>query len=91
MPIRIKGELKHSKCWDCQRSMPIPGFGCCWARYYKPVPGWTAMRNDVPGMMGEKESYCVIDCPLYKQDDDRFVELLKRLEIPEAEYAKRFA
>lgn len=68
----------ETKCWTCQRG---PRSGCSWFASHEPVPGWKAERRDVlvqssTEKRGKRrnfrhyaESYLVIDCPLYLEDE----------------------
>lgn len=56
--------MTETLCWRCQRAMIISGVGCSWAFRFEPVPGWSAIRNDVSG----KKSYRVFSCPLFLPD-----------------------
>ena len=59
--------MSSTLCWTCGRAYG----GCSWSRYkvWKPVPGWTAVRNDIATPSGSYvESYVVTACPLYIVD-----------------------
>lgn len=63
---------RQSICWDCANAVPDPetGRGCSWSRRFEPVDGWLARRADLrrpEGEGGPVESYCVIDCPEFKE------------------------
>lgn len=65
LPDTLCGICAHAAKGDCSP--------CPWAREFKPVEGWTAEATRVQmstreGKAGAKvvESYCVIQCPLYK-------------------------
>lgn len=55
----------HTLCEVCANACG----GCCWSEYgvQRPVPGWSAVRNDI-NIFGDRsslkiESYAVLDCP----------------------------
>ena len=56
-------------CWNCSRSIN----GCCWARDFKPVPGWKAKPTKIKGFyeagkITTVDSFHVIECPEFKDD-----------------------
>lgn len=59
-------------CWDCINAVPEKGHGCSWSRSFKPVPGWVAKESKVyvkteDGVKVGVESYCVYECPEFKE------------------------
>lgn len=66
--------MADTLCWSCANY----GGKCPWSEHKKqrPVPGWKAHRNDILMRVEKrggvektyKESYFVIECPLYKSD-----------------------
>lgn len=58
--------MKFTKCWDCKNFVG----GCSWSKEGKPVEGWTAEHTH----NSSYEGYKVIDCPLFKKDDDKLGE-----------------
>lgn len=67
----------NSLCWLCRNAYS----GCSWSRYSLPVPGWTAVRNDLSYYNGKlhtvSKSYAVLDCPQFRLEA-RFAEAYKR-------------
>lgn len=66
---------EETLCWFCQRSMPDLKIGCSWAKWFRPVKGWTAEERDlllqvINGQRRMTKSYHVIDCPLFLPDDN---------------------
>ncbi|PKM39025.1 MAG: hypothetical protein CVV04_11925 [Firmicutes bacterium HGW-Firmicutes-9] len=63
---------KHSLCWTCLRSRPIPGIGCSWSRLYHPVKGWDAEATTIKSTRKSGTitygSYRVCACPLYIEE-----------------------
>lgn len=64
---------KQTKCWDCENANRLQ---CSWFDVpAKPVDGWNAVRRDIKwrdygrGMDIVQESYIVVDCPNFKQDE----------------------
>lgn len=51
-------------CWQCGRAY---GDGCSWFRDYTPVPGWTA----IPEELYSSGSYTVTACPEFVEDRRR--------------------
>lgn len=58
-------------CWTCQNALG----GCSWSKTFKPVEGWKAERKDIKNRTGKMttytESYKVISCPEYIEDEPR--------------------
>ena len=64
---RHVGKNQTTICWDCQNYCG----GCPWTRKpARPVPGWTATKTETCG-----GSYSVLDCPLFKRDAPRGIQL----------------
>lgn len=61
----------HTLCEVCANACG----GCCWSEYgvQRPVPGWSAVRNDINIFGGRSslkiESYAVLDCPQFSLED----------------------
>lgn len=72
--VTINGRLVGSLCQFCENSVPsiYKEQGCSWSRFLKPVEGWkatpTIMGN--PLKKGLVTSFCVHECPKFKQDSD---------------------
>ena len=68
----------NSICFDCKNAV----FGCCWAKRFEPVPGWEAVKTRIKNRNSEDsyyiDSYKVISCPQFKNDND---EVLHELEL----------
>lgn len=63
--------IKSTLCWSCQRSYK-PALKCSWARNYIPVKGWEAEYKPIHYYhYGDLDSYCVMDCPLYMEDEPK--------------------
>lgn len=48
-------------CWYCQNAIGK----CSWSHDFTPIPGWTA----IPDTVGEKLTYRIYRCPLFKEDN----------------------
>lgn len=57
-------------CWNCKNA--VGSTMCSWAKDFKPVVGWQAIRNDLKSTPGGGMviSYIVLCCPLFDPDDD---------------------
>lgn len=44
-------------------------FRCPWHIAFEPTPGWTATPTTIKNANSDYKSYCVTQCPLYKQRD----------------------
>ena len=55
---------KTSLCWDCKNCYG----GCCWSQSFEPVPGWDAVKTNIPSNGEFAESYKVINCPEFIRD-----------------------
>lgn len=69
--MRIKGRPAAGRkpatlCWYCEKAIG----GCCWSRYFQPVPGWKALSTVVYHSRSQKgmKSFLVLDCPEFKAD-----------------------
>lgn len=71
--------MSRTICWTCRQG---PRSGCSWFAEHRPVPGWTAWRNDIPAYRYDmerrenvvcalEESYQVTACPLYQPSPPR--------------------
>lgn len=63
---------KMTLCWSCKNAVPDfkKGYGCSWSNYFKPVEGWKATETEVSVQNKKKRSYIVIECPLYRADEE---------------------
>lgn len=72
---------KESLCWNCKRACCNPDHTCDWARFGRPVEGWTAEQGrayqifvpeeerDNPDEAYKTEyGYLVTACPLYERE-----------------------
>ena len=68
----LSGTTSKTLCWRCANSVPnnSTGTGCPWSILFKPVDGWKAEYHPAR-MLGQnivKETYTVIECPLFVED-----------------------
>lgn len=56
---------KFQPCWTCSRACG----GCEWSALFQPVPGWVAIPVSIPENGEESESYKIIYCPKYEQEE----------------------
>lgn len=79
-----KQTSKQTICWGCARALLRVGVACPWSLYFQPVPGWTAIRNDVyaqnNGVRTKRstESYIVTKCPRFLSDADYQKQIKKQ-------------
>lgn len=77
-----KQSTKQTICWGCARACAVRSIACPWSWSFCPVPGWTAIRNDVAyasyGNIKTNESYIVIKCPLFLSDADYKKQIKKQ-------------
>ena len=52
-------------CWTCKKACG----GCLWSRYHKPIPGWIAEPTHIPSNGAFADSYKIINCPEYVNDE----------------------
>lgn len=57
---------KENMCWYCDNATG----GCPWADDFEPVPGWDA-EADVMSGYGDKATYRIYNCPLFKRTEDK--------------------
>ena len=50
-----------SLCWDCKNATG----GCEWSQSFTPVDGWEA----IPRTIRDEDSFCVIKCPKFVEDE----------------------
>lgn len=65
---------------------------CPWIEYSKPVPGWKAEKTTIknPEIWGGKlESYCVIECPCFKESKRKEATIEEIIEV--FEFPVRYA
>lgn len=66
-------------CWECAKAYG----GCSWSAKFEPVAGWEARKyvraRRRLGVVDEWESYDVISCPEFEQEDRM---KMKRVRIP---------
>ena len=66
----MENRARQSICWECSRSVGMDM--CCWAEEEKPVEGWEAEKTIFHcNKCRQYESYCVISCPLFKEDEQK--------------------
>lgn len=63
-----KRKVGETLCWSCARAAGAGGV-CPWAARLKPVPGWEAQPTKIYENGAAEDSYCVLDCPLYLEED----------------------
>lgn len=84
---QCKQTTKQTICWGCARALLRNGVACPWSLHFQPVPGWTAIRNDVYAQNNgartkrTTESYIVIKCPLFLSDADYNKKIINEEEI----------
>ena len=58
---------KETLCWDCQNAV----VGCSWSSCFEPVPGWTAVPQNIRELGRITPSYHVEACPEFVPDEPR--------------------
>lgn len=77
---RAQTVKRDTLCWTCARAAEGTASECPWAAEFRPVPGWTAEPTRIQMWSSDNgehntphitESYCVIQCPLYRAERPR--------------------
>lgn len=70
--VKLYGPGSGTLCWECQRARALPGVACQWTKKAEPVPGWKAVKMDIPrANQTPLPSYRVFECPMFLQDEPR--------------------
>lgn len=75
-----RGANQTQLCWFCQNAIPTRDGrrGCSWSTKFEPVPGWdaeeTVLYQEANGRQMALNSYRIISCPQFVEDEPRVEE-----------------
>ena len=57
--------MKDTLCWECRRAVGL----CPWSRFGEAVDGWKAIPTVIEEEAGNFNSFLVLECPLFQEDE----------------------